>query len=143
MRIGEAARQAALSVDAIRFYERRALLPEAPRTAGRFRLYSQKDVARLRFIRRAQAMGFALREIQPLLELRERDAGVCAPVRELLRAKLAEVRARRRQLQALESELGAALRRCERELRVTPRSRAAVCPVLARAGKEQARKGRQ
>jgi len=47
MQIGEVAKLTAVSVDAIRFYERRTLLPKAPRTAGRFRLYSHEDVAQL------------------------------------------------------------------------------------------------
>ena len=56
-RIGEAARRATVTVDAIRFYERRRLLPKAPRTPGRYRLYTIADVARPRFIRRVQALG--------------------------------------------------------------------------------------
>ena len=55
MQIGEVAKLTALTVDAIRFYERRALLPKAPRTAGRFRLYTNSDVARLGFIGRCKA----------------------------------------------------------------------------------------
>jgi DNA-binding transcriptional MerR regulator len=54
MRIGEVTK---LTVDAIRFYERRALLPKAPRTAGRFRLYTNDDVGRLRSIRQMQGLG--------------------------------------------------------------------------------------
>jgi DNA-binding transcriptional MerR regulator len=54
MQIGEAAKQASLTMDAIRFYERRALLPKAARTTGRFRLYTADDVARLQLIRQMQ-----------------------------------------------------------------------------------------
>ncbi len=61
MQIGEVAKLTALSVDAIRFYERRTLLPKAPRTAGRFRLYSHEDVAQLSFIRKMQGLGFSLK----------------------------------------------------------------------------------
>jgi MerR family transcriptional regulator, mercuric resistance operon regulatory protein len=61
IQIGEAAQQTKLSIDTIRFYERRALLPRAPRTEGHFRLYSADDVARLTFIKQMQGLGFSLR----------------------------------------------------------------------------------
>ncbi|MDE3136886.1 MAG: MerR family DNA-binding protein [Acidobacteriota bacterium] len=129
--IGEAARRAAVTVDAIRFYERRRLLPKAPRTPGRYRLYTIADVARLRFIRRVQALGFSLAEIQQLIELRERRNGACAPVRDLLRAKLADVRARLVHLHALENELSRDLRRCQQQLRQARAGRTVPCRVLA------------
>ena len=59
IQIGEAARRAALSVDTIRFYERRALLPRAPRTTGKFRLYAAADVTRLSFIKQMKSLGFS------------------------------------------------------------------------------------
>src|SRR5262249_6187380 len=105
MQIGEVARLTALSMDAIRFYERRALLPKAPRTPGRFRLYSSDDVSRLDFIRRMQGLGFRLREVSQLLELRDRRRQACHEVRDLLKAKLAEVRSKIRDLEELEHEL--------------------------------------
>ena len=135
--IGEAARRAALSVDAVRFYERRALLPAAPRTPGGFRLYTVEDVARLRFIRRVQALGFSLAEIRQLIELRERRNGACAPVRNLLQAKLADVRARLVQLHALESELSADLRRCQRQLHQARAGKVVPCRVLAEMGRQR------
>jgi DNA-binding transcriptional MerR regulator len=57
--IGELARRAALSIDAIRFYERRKLLPPAFRSAGRFRLYTTDDIDRLQFVQRMQRLGFS------------------------------------------------------------------------------------
>ncbi len=71
MQIGEVAKLTALSVDAIRFYERRTLLPKVPRTVGHFRIYTDADVIRLSFIRQMQGLGFSLREVQQLLDLRE------------------------------------------------------------------------
>ena len=92
MQIGGVAKLTALSVDAIRFYERRALLPKPPRTAGRFRLYTNQDVERLDFIRRMQGLGFSLREIRQLLDLREHHREACHEVRDLLKTKLVNVR---------------------------------------------------
>jgi DNA-binding transcriptional MerR regulator len=85
MQIGEAAKRTALTVDAIRFYEKRSLLPKPPRTAGRFRLYGDDDVARLDFIRQMQGLGFSLREVRQLLDLRGHPLNACHEVRDLQR----------------------------------------------------------
>jgi DNA-binding transcriptional MerR regulator len=68
--IGELARRTALSIDAIRFYEHRKLLPPAFRSAGRFRLYTTDDVERLRFVQQLQRLGFSLEEIKQLTAIR-------------------------------------------------------------------------
>src|SRR5437879_5200131 len=67
--IGELSRRSHLTVDAIRFYERRNLLPTPIRTTGRFRLYTDNDVERVRFIRQMQMLGFSLAEITRLAQL--------------------------------------------------------------------------
>jgi DNA-binding transcriptional MerR regulator len=130
MQIGDVAERTALTVDAIRFYERRKLLPKAARSAGRFRLYTEDAIERLRFIRQMQGLGFSLREVRELIQLRERKVDACESVRELLKAKLADVRAKQRELWHLESELEADLRKCNRELSHRRRHAACACPVL-------------
>ena len=80
--IGELAKRSHLSVDAIRFYERRKLLPIPIRTTGRFRLYTDNDVERLRFIRQMQTLGFSLTEITRLALLRTDKNHACESVRE-------------------------------------------------------------
>src|SRR5215468_114766 len=87
MQIGEVAKRASLTVDAIRFYERRRLLPKAGRTAGRFRLYTEDAVDRLRFIQLMQGLGFSLKEVGELLKLRERKVDACESVKKLLQAR--------------------------------------------------------
>jgi MerR family transcriptional regulator, copper efflux regulator len=89
MQIGIVAKRIGLSVDAIRFYERNALLPRAPRTQGGFRQYAENDVDTLAFIRRIQSLGFKLSEIRGLLSLRGTRLQPCAPVRRRLKEKLA------------------------------------------------------
>lgn len=126
MQIGAAAKRIGLTVDAIRFYERNALLPRAPRTTGGFRKYNESDVETLAFIRRAQGLGFKLSEIRNLLNLRSNRMQPCAPVRRRLQAKLADVRQKLANLRHLEHELRLALRSCDRELRKHP----AHCPIL-------------
>lgn len=133
MQIGEVAKRTSLTVDAIRFYEKRKLLPKAVRSAGRFRLYGEGTVERLRFIQQMQGLGFSLREVGELIQLRERKVDACESVRELLKAKLADVRAKMRELGHLESELDADLRKCNRELNHRRRHAACACPVLEEA----------
>jgi MerR family mercuric resistance operon transcriptional regulator len=131
MQIGEAARQAALSVHAIRFYERRSLLPKVTRSVGRFRLYTASDVARLRFIQQMQGLGFSLREIRQLLDLRERRLDACHEVRDLMKTKLGTIRSKIRELETLERELADDLKKCNLELRHRAKHPARACPVLS------------
>ena len=130
MQIGETAKQAEISVDTIRFYERRSLLPKAFRSEGRFRLYTSVDVARLRFIRQMQSLSFSLREIRQLLDLREVRLHGCHEVRDLLKAKLSTIRSKIRELETLERELTVDLRKCNQELKHRANHAARACPVL-------------
>src|SRR5579864_5017516 len=130
MQIGEVAKRSSLTVDAIRFYEKRKLLPKALRSAGRFRLYGASTVERLHFIQQMQGLGFSLREVEELIQLRERKVDACESVRQLLTAKLADVRAKMRELRRLERELKADFRKCSRELNHRRRYVACACPVL-------------
>jgi len=92
MQIGVVAKKVGLSVDAIRFYERNALLPRASRTEGGFRRYGDSDVDTLSFIRRVQGLGFTLGKVRELLGLRHSRMQPCAPVRRRLEQKLTSVR---------------------------------------------------
>jgi MerR family transcriptional regulator, copper efflux regulator len=128
MQIGTVGKRVGLSVDAIRFYERNALLPRAPRTLGGFRQYSENDVETLNFIGRVQNLGFTLKEVRDLLDLRRSRLQPCAPVRRRLEEKLADVERKVCDLQKLEHELRLALRSCKKEMR----KRSAHCPILSR-----------
>jgi len=130
MQIGELARQTALSIDAIRFYEKRKLLPEPPRSAGRFRLYAADDIERLNFVKQMHGLGFSLREIRELTNLRTHKVEACKTVREVLKRKLTEVRRKLRELESLESQLIADLKKCNKELKTRKGHAACACPVL-------------
>jgi DNA-binding transcriptional MerR regulator len=130
IQIGEVAKRTSLTIDAIRFYEKRKLLPKAVRSAGRFRLYGEGIVERLHFIQQMQGLGFSLREVGELIELRERKVDACESVKELLKAKLIHVRAKLHELRHLESELEMDLRKCNRELHHRQRHAAHSCPML-------------
>lgn len=127
MQIGIVAKKIGLSVDAIRFYERNALLPRPTRTPGGFRQFAETDVETLAFIRRVQGLGFKLSEIRGLLSLRGTRVQPCAPVRRRLREKLVDVRQKLTDLHKLEDELRLALRSCDKELR----KQDAHCPILS------------
>ncbi len=135
LRIGELASRAAITVDAIRFYEKRGLLPKAQRSTGHFRVYGPRDLERVRFIRQMQALGFSLREIRELVDLRTHKTEACKTVRELLQEKLVSTRTKARQLKQLEVELLADLRKCNEELRHRRKNKPCPCPVLEEAEK--------
>jgi MerR family transcriptional regulator, copper efflux regulator len=83
IQIGDLAKRAGVTVDTVRFYERRRLLPSAPRSSGGFRLFTPEAVERIRFIKQAQELGFSLDEIKGLLATGGVDE--CRRVRDLLK----------------------------------------------------------
>ncbi|MEF8793198.1 MAG: MerR family DNA-binding protein [Thiohalorhabdus sp.] len=109
--IGRLAAEAGVNVETVRYYQRRGLMPEPPKPRAGFRTYGEEAVARLRFIQRAQRLGFTLREVAELLALGD---GACDEVRERAAAKRAEIQTRIRDLAAMEAELGELERRCHR-----------------------------
>ena len=98
-------------------------------------MYSPRDLERVRFIQQMQALGFSLREIRELVDLRDRKTEACETVRKLLHEKLAATRAKARQLKRLEVELLADLRRCTEELKHRRKHKLCPCPVLEDAQK--------
>jgi MerR family transcriptional regulator, copper efflux regulator len=103
--IGQVARRAGVGVETVRFYEREGLLEEPPRRASGYRQYSEEVVARLRFIKRAQQLGFSLKEISELLLLRVDAQTPCEEVRQHTEAKIAEVERKMVELQRMRQAL--------------------------------------
>ncbi len=104
-KISEVTRKTGLSADTLRYYEKIALLKKVNRNAAGVRLYSEKDLSRLRFIQRAKTMNFSLDEITQLLQMRENPARAKKDVRELTLNKLNEVKAHLKTLNTLHNEL--------------------------------------
>lgn len=129
LQIGVVAQQAGLTVDAIRFYEKSGLLKRPPRTEGGYRLFRPQDIADLKFIRKAQELGFSLQEIREMLFLQGEHLKACEHVRELLEQKLLSVHRKIEELQALEKSLAGALQKCKRELKQSV-GHEECCPVL-------------
>lgn len=108
--IGKLASAAGVGVETIRFYQRRGLLREPPRPLGGVRRYQSADVARVRFVRHTQALGFRLEEVSDLLRLA--DGSHCDTARAIASDKLTNVRAKLVQLRRIERELAALVHAC-------------------------------
>ncbi|MGH7318615.1 MAG: heavy metal-responsive transcriptional regulator [Candidatus Rokuibacteriota bacterium] len=124
LRIGKLASLCGVSRDTVRFYERERLLPAPRRSASGYRLYEDGDAARLRFVKRAQAIGLTLDDIRELLSLRQaRTTGECRRVADRLKARVAVVDEKIAQLRAFRRELVRNLEKCER-------ADSGSCPVV-------------
>jgi MerR family mercuric resistance operon transcriptional regulator len=121
--IGRLAEAAGVNVETIRFYQRKGLMREPDRPLGGIRRYGEADLARVRFIKSAQRLGFSLDEIADLLKLE--DGSHCTEVREQAEHKLADVRARLADLQRIEGALQGLVERC------CATSGRVQCPLIA------------
>lgn len=113
--IGRVAKAAGVAIDTIRYYEREGLIPEPPRRASGYRAYSPDIVRRLRFIRSAKQLGFSLKEIGELLELRSHPQDERDEVREKARAKIEQINQRVEEMLAIRAELQALVTACQHE----------------------------
>ena len=123
MTIGAFARAAAVNVETLRFYQRKGLLPQPDRPYGRIRRYGPRDVARVRFIKAAQHLGFSLDEVGQLLRLE--DGLHCSEAAALAALRLADVRARVADLTRMERALSRLLGEC------STHSGPVSCPLIA------------
>jgi Hg(II)-responsive transcriptional regulator len=135
LRTGEVAAQAGVNVQTLRYYERRGLLKEPVRRASGYREYPADAVRLIRFIKRAQEIGFTLSEIEDLLRLRDDQDSACAEVRSAAEAKIEDIEQKIRHLRAMKRALGVLVASCATE--GSPRH----CPILEALddGKERRR----
>ena len=120
--IGQLAAAAGVNVETVRYYQRRELLGIPERPAGGIGRYPAAALTRLRFIKRAQSLGFTLDDVQSLLSLD--DGRSCSAAREIGEHKLADVRQRLKALRALEAELANLVNRCSTS------KRKVNCPLI-------------
>lgn len=121
--IGVLAESAGVNVETIRFYQRKGLMQEPDRPLGGIRRYGEPDLARVRFIKSAQRLGFSLDEVADLLKLE--SGSHCTEAREQAERKLADVRARLGDLRRIESALQGLVERC------CAASGPVQCPMIA------------
>lgn len=119
-------------METVRYYQRRKLVPEPTRPSGGVRYYTDIDAERLRFIKRAQAMGFTLAEVSNLLRLRTRRS--CRATRELAATKLEIVDERIRELRHLRKELAGLIDDCDANTDETN------CPLIDRLAVERSKR---
>lgn len=122
--IGIVAKQTGVAVETIRFYERQGLLAEPARRPSGYRTYAPPVVRRLRFIKRAKALGFSLREIGDLLSLRVDGNSTRADVRARASAKIGEIEVKLRQLDQMKHALESLAASC------TGKGPTGECPIL-------------
>ncbi|HSU62091.1 MAG TPA: MerR family DNA-binding protein [Bryobacteraceae bacterium] len=124
LKIGEVAERGRVNLQTIRYYEREGLLPEAPRLPSGYRTFGDESVRRVRFIKRAQELGFTLAEIRELLCLRVDRKRDRAEVRAVARAKISEMEEKIRSLEAMKRALEHLVKRC------SGHGPATECPIL-------------
>jgi DNA-binding transcriptional MerR regulator len=135
LHIGKVARAAGVNIQTLRYYERRRLLRPVRRALNGYRCYDAESVRLLRFVKRAQGLGFSLREVQALLRLRQTQGVPCAQVRERAERKIAEIIAKERQLAAMRRALEKLVASCR-----TERSRR-ECPILEALAEDEGMSG--
>jgi MerR family transcriptional regulator, copper efflux regulator len=122
--IGQLARAANVGVETARFYERKGLLTAPIRRSSGYRQYAEEAVQRLGFIKRAQRLGFTLKEVSELMALQDDPGAERADVRKRVAAKLADIDKRIRDLQAMRTALGQLEQQCRED------GRATGCPII-------------
>jgi MerR family copper efflux transcriptional regulator len=129
--IGQLAKQAGVNLETVRYYERRGLLPKPPRsTSSGYRQFPVDASRRLRFIRRAQELGFSLAEIRELLSLGVSRNTKSAAIRTRTEAKIADIDSKIRSLESMKKTLQKLTRTCDGCAPVSE------CPILESLGKD-------
>jgi MerR family copper efflux transcriptional regulator len=121
--IGRLAREVGINAETVRFYERKGLLPKPPRSESGYRHFTTETTKRLRFIRRAQELGFSLNEIRELLVLRMSPTP-CPEVRKRTEAKIADIETKIHSLDSIRKSLISLVRCC------SERASFSECPIL-------------
>lgn len=112
MKIGELSKRSGVSIDAVRYYERRGVLPRAERTDSGYRLFSDDDVARLSLVRQLQELGFTLDEVIDALQAHDRGGATCASEQWRLNTVTARIDGRIAELQHARRSIDDALAAC-------------------------------
>jgi len=110
--IGQLAKEAQVNIETVRLYERRGLVPEPPRRESGYRQYSLDSVARIRFIKRAQELGFSLKEISELLTLRIDPNTTCGDIKRKAELKVADIEGKIWTLKNMKRALTKLVRSC-------------------------------
>jgi len=110
--IGKLASRSDVTVQTIRYYERNGILPKPARTTSGYRIYSERAVRTLSFIKHAQLLGFTLSEIQELLSLRRQPDTSCENIRQRACQKILDVKNKIERLQRIQDALTKLVAKC-------------------------------
>ena len=113
LQIGEVAKRSGLGVDTVRFYERERLIPKAGRSPAGYRRYPESVVKQLLFIQHAKTLGFSLKEIGELIELRNTPKATCSSVKAKAQEKLADIQKKIDALEGIRSTLIPLVNQCQ------------------------------
>lgn len=130
--IGQVAKRAGVGVETLRFYEREGLIAEPERRPSGYRQYTPEAVRRVRFIRHAKDLGFTLKEVQELLDLRVHPESTCADVRSRAKDKINDIEERIASLKRMKTALSRLARRCR------GKGPTSGCPILEELDREEA-----
>jgi len=131
--IGHLAKQSGVNLETVRYYERRGLLLRPPRSASGYRLFPAEAARRLRFIRRAQELGFSLAEIGELLSLRVSRSTTSGDIRARAEVKIADIEGKINSLESMKKTLRKLTRVCDGCAPLVE------CPILESLDRENAR----
>lgn len=121
--IGGVAKRAKVKVETVRYYERQGLIPPPPRRESGYREYPEGTTKRIRFIKRAQELGFSLKEVAELLALQVGPETTCGEIRKVAEAKITDIEGKIRALQSMKDALTKLAGACSKWLfrRIRPR----------------------
>lgn len=108
--IGRLAKQANVNIETIRYYQRVGLIPEPKKPSQGFRVYNTDIISRIRFVKRAQELGFTLKEIEGLLDLGD---GNCKQVQKYAEQKCQQIEERLQDLNAMKNALASLIKQCK------------------------------
>lgn len=117
-------KRAGVKIDTLRFYEEKGLLPKPNRTESNYRVYGEDTISRVQFIKRAQELGFSLKEIKELLSLKASPRSKCGTVRKKAETKIDEIESKVADLKRMQKSLRKLARECRSKGSVTD------CPIL-------------
>lgn len=124
--VGQIAKEVGINVETVRYYERMNLLPKPKRKQdSKYRIYDENDLKRLSFIKRSKELGFTLREIKELLELKIESTATCGDVKNLAEHKLTDIKQRIKDLKNIKNVLTKLINQCICEEVSTDE-----CPIL-------------
>lgn len=125
LKVGEIAKIVGINVETLRYYEKIKIMPKPKRMESKYRFYDSLDVQRLLFIKRGKELGFTLKEIKELLELKIESSATCGDVKHLSEHKLADVNERIADLKRIKKVLEKLINQCVCEKVSTDE-----CPIL-------------